>query len=64
MDPEGATLLEKSEDLMLAREAELDQRLKGTSREPWKETWQPERRQGGKGKKGKGKDKGKGKVAE
>ena len=60
LEPEGATLLDKSEDLMLAKEAELEARIKPSQREQWFAEVK------GKGKKGKGKEKGggKGKIVE
>ena len=62
IDPEGATLLDKSEDLMLAKEAEREARVKAPNREQWHAEVK------GKGKRQKGKEKGgwkgAGKVAE
>ena len=49
IEPDGATLLDKSEDLMLVREAELELKVRGPARAPWYDGK-------GKGKKGQGKD--------
>jgi hypothetical protein len=64
IDPEGATLLEKDEDVMLAKEAELELRLKSPAK-PWQPPPFPPPYPGpglGKGKDKDGKGRGRGKT--